>query len=482
MNIALMIVIVYIIVLYAASWYSTKLSKKDGVVGYLLAGRKFGPTLLAVMLAAQAIGGAATVGVAAKAYTVGISAAAYTVAWFVAAIIIGTFFVKKYRDMTVTTFPEIFGICFDKRSRILASVFQVIILTTINALMYIAGGAILSSLLPDIFTMTSGMITSVIVFVGITLIGGLWAAGITNIINLIVIYVGVILGAFMSINQVGGFSNLIASLPANASGDTSFWFNPLAGLGIAVALGWIVTQTTNVVVSQSMTQIAFAAKDGKVARKGFIIGSFLMLPIGFLSALFGIVAAVKFPGLESGSLALPSVAMMLPPAIAGLMLSGLWACDVSTSVGLLMASGQIFAKDIVMNIFKIENTDKQQLLVSRISILILAVLGYILATTIKSMLGSLMFTLNVTVPMFIIITSVFYAPKFCKKSSAFWTMIAGILVMIIWKLIPSSHIFSNVVYLEFPVCLITFFMIYIFDKRPINNLKNTDISKEGCAS
>ena len=42
---------------------------------------------------------------------------------------------------------------------------------------------------------------------------------------------------------------------------------------------------------------------------------------GFISALFGIMAASKFPGLESSTMALPSVVMIVSPWVAGILLS-----------------------------------------------------------------------------------------------------------------------------------------------------------------
>ena len=52
----------------------------------------------------------------------------------------------------------------------------------ITSLQYMAGGAILSSLLPNIFTFKTGMIMSAVVFIGITLIGGLWSSGLEALI------------------------------------------------------------------------------------------------------------------------------------------------------------------------------------------------------------------------------------------------------------------------------------------------------------
>ncbi|MCG8525647.1 MAG: hypothetical protein MI748_04650, partial [Opitutales bacterium] len=118
MNIPLLIVILYIVALYAVSWYSTKLSKTGGAVGYLLAGRGLPSYIVAVMVAGLAVGGVSTVGVAESAYTQGISAGMYNVAWAVGAIIVGLVAAKRFRNMNISTIPELFERYYDKSGRI----------------------------------------------------------------------------------------------------------------------------------------------------------------------------------------------------------------------------------------------------------------------------------------------------------------------------------------------------------------------------
>ena len=138
MNIALFIVIAYIIVLYAISWYSTKLSKDGGITGYLLAGRGFPAGIVAVMVAGLAVGGASTIGVAENAYKVGISAGWYNAAWAAGALVVGLFVAGKYRELEVSTIPELFERYFDTSGRVIAVVGQLVIQIVITSLQYVA--------------------------------------------------------------------------------------------------------------------------------------------------------------------------------------------------------------------------------------------------------------------------------------------------------------------------------------------------------
>ena len=64
----------------------------------------------------------------------------------------------RYREMNCTTVPELFERYYDKKSRIIAVFGLIVIQMVITSLQYLAGGAILSSLLPDIFSFQGGMI------------------------------------------------------------------------------------------------------------------------------------------------------------------------------------------------------------------------------------------------------------------------------------------------------------------------------------
>ena len=154
-----------------------------------------------------------------------------------------------------------------------------------------------------------------IVFVGITLIGGFWAAGLTNIINVIFIYTGVLLGAVLAIGKVGGVKELVLKFPADYPGFD------LGSLGWGLVLAWFFVMCTMTFSVQSVVQISFAAKDASAARKGFILGGLVILPVGFISALIGMAATVLHPGIIPTE-ALPRTVLSLSPIVAGVVQPG----------------------------------------------------------------------------------------------------------------------------------------------------------------
>jgi solute:Na+ symporter, SSS family len=225
--------------------------------------------------------------------------------------------------------------------------------------------------------------------------------------------------------------------------------------------------------TQAVVQISFAAKDAKAAKWGFLAGGLLILPAGFLSAIFGIVAASQFVGIAP-TMALPKVVMSLSPWIAGITLAGLWAADVSTAVGLLLGSSTLVVEDIWKRFVQPEMSEKQQMVVSRLVILALSLLTYVLAANVSGIIKTIAVGLSLTTAYTIVLFALLYTPSLCKKGSAFWTVLVGLVVFVAWIFMPASYRpVSQLIYLEWIACLITFFLVYLIDRRPVQISKNS---------
>ncbi len=453
------IICIYMGLLYLISWYCTKLTK-GGAEGYLLAGRGFPAGVVAVMLAGLAVGGASTVGVAENAFQAGISAGWYNGAWAAGGIVVGLVAAARYRKWTISTVPELFERYYSTGGRVLGVIAQLTILIVITSMQYLAGGAILAALLPQYFTFQSGMVVSALVFIGITLIGGMWAAGLTNVLNVIVIYIGVGLGSIVSVLHFGGFQKITAALPA-----TGQWFHPFSGVGLAIIAAWFVVMITQTFSAQGPVQIAFAAKDSRAARNGFLLGGLIIFPVGFLAALFGIVGAAVFPDINP-TMALPQVVLSLNPVLAGLTLAGLWAADVSTACGLLLGCSNLVVGDILKRYLTPNLNAKQEVLVSRMVTLIVSVITFMLALSVAGILQTLVVGLTLTTAFTVVLLFTMFLPKICKKSCAFWTLLAGIVQLAVWQFVPATHIVPHPIYLAWPVCIAAFLITAALDKNP----------------
>jgi SSS family solute:Na+ symporter len=463
--IPLCIVILYIILLYALTWSTRRLSR-GGMIAYLLAGRGLPFWVIAPLLTGLAVGGASTIGVAERAYSSGIAAGWYNAAWAAGAILVGLFAAHRYRRMEVTTIPELFERHYSTAGRIIGVIGQLLLQIVITSLQYVAGGAILSSLLPGVFTFQSGMLVTAAVFVGITLIGGFWAAGLTNIINVIFIYFGVLLGAVLAIGKVGGLGELIRKIPADHPGFD------LGGIGWSLVFAWFLVMCTMAFSVQSVVQVSFAAKDSDSAQKGFVLAGLIILPVGFVSALIGLAATVLQPGIVPTE-ALPKTVLSLSPIVAGIVLAGLWAADVSTASALLIGSATLVVGDLIKRFWIPDLKEKGERIVSRISVLILSVLTFLLAITVRGILQTLLIGLTLTTAYTLVTLMTLFWPKICRRSHATWTLLTAMAALALWLIFPQIGAFFQKIKLPHPiyfcwiVSLVTFFFVALIDKRQI---------------
>lgn len=464
MSIQLVIVGIYIMVLFGISFWVKKRADK-GSAEYLFAGRKLGVKLIAVNITGLAVGAAATVGVAENAFSVGMAAGWYNGAWAIGALVMGLVAAGKYRALKCSTIPELFERYYDTRGRIVSVIGLITIQVVITSLQYLAGGAILASLMPDIFSMQGGMIMSAVVFIGITLIGGLWSSGLSNMISVILIYAGILYSTYAAVANQGGIGNIVRQLPASNGLD---WMSPFAGLGLATIVGWIVVMTTQAMSAQGPVQIACGAKDAKTAKAGYVWGAVLIFPIGFLCALLGIVAKVTFPEI-SATLALPKIIMSLDPVVSGVTLAALWAADVSTACTILLGAGTLFSQDIYKRFINPKISDGSFVLVNRLSILVLGIGTLWLAFNAVGILKTMLAGLSLTTAFTVVFLFTVFAPSLCRRSSAFYTTIVGMAGLLIWEFVPALHVLKHPIYFEWLICVGTFLMTAVLDKEPIKH-------------
>jgi len=459
----LTVVVVYVVALFGVTWWARRLTTKGGIVGYLLAGRGLPPYVAAALLAGLAVGGASTIGVAERAYKVGISAGWYNAAWAAGALLLGLGVARRYRRFELTTLPELFERYYGTPARVLGVIGQLVIQVVITSLQYVAGGAILHALLPDVFSFQTGMLITAVVFVGITLIGGFWAAGLTNVINVVVIYVGIVLGAVLTVGRLGGLEQMTASLPPAHPG-----FDMLA-VGTGLVAAWFIVMMTMAHSTQSVIQVGFAAKSERAASHAYLLGALIILPVGFISALLGMAAAALHPDIVPAE-ALPRVVLDLPPLAAGVILAGLWAADVSTASALLMGSATLVCGDIIKRFFAPNlSADKEQL-VCRITVAGLSVVTYLLALTVTGILKMLLIGLTLSTAYTLVVLMTMFAPRLCRKGSASWTLGTTMLALVAWLLAPAEwRVLPHPVYFTWIVSLLTFAVVAVVDRRPMND-------------
>ena len=72
-----------------------------------------------------------------------------------------------------------------------------------------------------------------------------------------------------------------------------------------------------------------------------------------------------------------------------------------------------------------------------------------------------------TAPLTVIFLFTVFAPSLCKKNAAFYTTVVGLIGIVAWAYLPALHVFQDVIYFEWVICVITFLIVYVVDPTPI---------------
>ena len=461
--IALSVIVIFCIVLIIASFYAKqyqeKKSQERGGNAYLLAARSFGILLVSVTTIGFAIGANTTTGIAQRAYSMGFSGGWYGYSFVVGLAFTGIFFAKKFRSSGIVTISQIYGDYYGEKTRLIASIGQLFMNFTLMVAQFVGGGSILSTLLPEYFTFGAGIIVSMVIFTLICLAGGMMSAGITNLINIGIIYVSVITCAVMGVRHIGGWAVLTSTLPEH-------YFSPIGNFGWGGIIAYLLLFIVNIPTSQSAIQMILSAKDTTTARNGYLIGGALLLPTSLCSAVIGMVAAVMFPGLEQTATALPKVATSFSGLLTGLVLAGMWAAIISTASTMIVSNSTLILNDILKPIFKMKMDPKQEVFVSRLAIVLCSLLVCYFAMYERSILTVVTVGLALSVGYFFVLIISWYFPQLARRSTGFALIGCSCVTSAAWFLTPwFSTKLPHVLYLHLITCGVVF-LLTLLDKNP----------------
>jgi SSS family solute:Na+ symporter len=94
-----------------------------------------------------------------------------------------------------------------------------------------------------------------------------------------------------------------------------------------------------------------SAKSEKIAKWGCILGGIIVIFISFCVGLVGAVGRVIFPSLEKTAVLPKMIQTMLPPVLAGLVVSALLAAAMSAGNCLLISLAGCFSRDLYNKVF-----------------------------------------------------------------------------------------------------------------------------------
>ncbi len=409
----------YIVLLWFFGWVASRRSK--GSEGYLVADRRFSTPFVSALVAGTWVGGVSVIGMAQGAFIHGFSALWFQVGVWVAMCFTAAYLPKILRGGKTYSILDVVAQNYEKRTANLAGFFQLIFSIWVVTMNIVGGGAILSFILKETITLSQGMVLTAVVFSLYLFLGGVVATAYTNLIHLVTIFVGIIVGGLFLLKEMGGIAQLQTSLPA-------FYFQPLGDMGPWMAFSWVLVNFSLGVLAQPIINAGASAKSLSHGRLGILIGNLLAIPVPVIAALCGIMAKYRYPEIASIK-ALPILLGNLPTALAVIFLLGMWAPLMSAGSPFLMGATTIVIRGYLVKVLP-DLSDKKVLVASRITTLVLAAVALFLGFFVIEILRSVteIAVLLTSVLILVVLGGLLKNPS---KSGAFLSLIVSVCLLIL---------------------------------------------------
>jgi SSS family solute:Na+ symporter len=228
-----------------------------------------------------------------------------------------------------------------------------------------------------------------------TSFGGLTADVMTDVVQMIIMFVGgaaVVVVGFYHVGGLGGLADKVAAmgdayqnhfkliLPADTK--TPFpWTGILFGLTLVMSNAYMIG-------NQAIVQRCLATKSVWHAKASMLCGAFFKMFIPVLVMFPGLIALVTYPGMENGDQAFPLlVKNLMPPGLRGLLFAGFLAALMSTIDSILNSTATLWTKDIYQKWLKKDASDRHYLVVGQVATVLLLIFGAITAPLSKYFAG-----------------------------------------------------------------------------------------------
>jgi SSS family transporter len=293
-------------------------------------------------------------------------------------LLIGIFFAAPMYRMNVYTFNDYFEQRYSPRVELVSALIMIP-----SYFGWIAGQLIAMSIILNVIAgvpLGWGLWLCAVIVVFYTCTGGMWAVSITDFIQAIIIIIGMMILAWVMVDKVGGLQKVIDStpkgffnfLPPNSWEKWSIYIAAWINIGLGS------------IPQQDIFQRVMAAKSERTAVNSAYLAAFMYLTVALLPLLIALCGKLLYPQLLHGGedtrqMLLPRMVMEYGGTGLQILLMGaLLSAIMSTASGAMLAPATVLGENIIRPRFK-ELTDKQLLLIMRLSVIFMAVCGLIMA-------------------------------------------------------------------------------------------------------
>ena len=461
---------------------------------YFLGGRSLGPWVTAMSAEASDMSGWLLMGLPGVAYWCGLADAF----WTAFGLAVGTYLnwlivsrrLRRYsmRANNAITLPEFFSNRFREEKKtimMISSAFILIFFTVYASSCFVTCGKLFSTLFGAPYV--SMMIVGAIFVLLYTLLGGFLAESASDFMQAIVMIVALTVIVVIGTLQAGGVGSVLENA-REIPGFLEFFglatpvldannqqlveagmpvFGSPSDYGFLTVCSMMAWGLGYFGMPQVLLRFMAIRREDELTRSRRIAMVWVVISLG-VAVFIGIMGRQVFPTahLTKGAaenIFITLATSSLPPILAGFVMAGILAATISSSDSYLLIAASAFAKNIFHGIWKKDATDKQVMTVSRITLLVLALIGMMIAMDEDSVIFQIVsFAWAGFGATFgpLILFSLFW--KRTNKAGAIAGMVSGAGMVFLWKLVISKLGGVFAIYELLPAFIFSSICIVIF--------------------
>lgn len=405
------IMIVMVVYMLAVIGIGLAFAKKanESPEAYFLGGRTLGPWVTAMSAEASDMSGWLLMGLPGVAYWCGIADAT----WTAIGLAVGTYLnwlitsrrLRRYSEKAgnAITLPEFFSNRFHEKGKLVMTIsafFILVFFTVYAASCLVTCGKLFSTLFGlDYVPM---MIVGAVFVLVYTIIGGFLAESASDFMQsivmigalIVIVVVGTVaaggLGAVLdNAGSIPGFLDFFGvAMPITADGvqqvvDGVPQFGAAGSYGFITILSTLAWGLGYFGMPQVLLRFMAIRNEHELTRSRRIATVWVIISLA-VAVFIGVIGRVLYPDALTTSADAENVFILLstrllPPLLAGLVMAGILAATISSSDSYLLIAASAFSKNIYQGLLHRKATDKQVLLISRITLLAITVIAIFIA-------------------------------------------------------------------------------------------------------
>ncbi|PKI16876.1 sodium/proline symporter PutP [Colwellia sp. 12G3] len=463
----------YFIVMLLIGLYAYKKSTSD-VAGYMLGGRSLSPSVAALSAGASDMSGWMLMGLPGAMYISGLSSL-----WIAIGLVIGAFInylvvaprLRTYTEIAndSITLPDFFENRFNDKSRLLrivSSVVIVVFFTLYTSSGVVAGGKLFESSFGLNYEL--GLYVTASVVVAYTLFGGFLAVSLTDFVQGCIMFVALVLVPVVAISEIGGLAEMQSTIET-INPDLLNIFSGVSAIGIISAMAWglgYFGQPHIIVRFMAIRSVKEMPTARRIGMSWMIVSVIGAMATGLAGIAYVAKTGIKLDDAETVFIVLSQ--LLFSPLIAGFLLAAILAAIMSTISSQLLVTSSSLTGDFYQAFLHRDASEKQLVLVGRISVLLVALVAIYLAydrdSSILSLVSNAWAGFGAAFGP-VVIGCLYW--KDMTRNGALVGMLSGAVTVLIWIYAPitiGGQALSAVMYEIVPGFIVCSLAIYIVSK------------------